>query len=169
MHIWMTPAFLGSLLAFSTTSADCQTQLSPTPKRNIQVKVVGAKTYSETHLGGTAANSGNRARITRVYLQVPKSLYFSASNPDENVDEGVFTLQDSQGRDYIFGDNQSGSFGVQHKNNVLEIYWICAYRPVPVEERKSLHIKTRLYFYNRAPRGKAVGSRWLDIPVRYYP
>lgn len=170
MYIRVTESFFGSCLFFVVSSALCQPQSTLTSKQNIQVKVIGAKTYSEKHIGGVGAVSGNRARIIKAYLQVPKGLTFATDNGDEGVDmdEGVFTLQDSQGENYIFG-SQSGGFGTPCKNNVLGIYWICAYRPVPEKERKSLRLKTRLYFYKRSSPGKSVGSRWLDIPVKYYP
>lgn len=167
MYIQVIKALFGSCLFLVVSSAPCQTQSTSTSEQDIQVEIIGAKTYSEKHIGGVGAASGNRARIIQVYMRVPKDLFFGPINNDV-PDEGVFTLQDSQGQNYLSVEH-SASFGTSEKKDVSEIYWIGAYRPVPEKERKSLRLKTRLYFYKRTSNDKSVGSRWLDIPVKYYP
>lgn len=167
MKKWIVRFCLGVFLITGNNIAVAQDKRSTLPGK-VDIHFVGAKTYSEKHIGGVGAKSDNRARILIVYLQLPQYLKnFKFNNLDENIDEGIFTLQDSRGKHYL--PVAPSSSGIRRmKNNVFQIYFITPYFSVPVKEHKLLRFKSRIYLHNHSTSSKPI-SYWLDVPVAYYP
>jgi len=150
-----------SLMSFTASGQDIKL---PSLKDS-DVQLIGAKTYSEKHIGGVGAKSGNRARIVQLSLRFPKRyISFSFDSPETENSLQLFTLQDSGGKNYLPVGDASGNYG-RDKKGVFRLYWICPYIEVPNKERKSLRFKGRLYLGASSSSNNPIATYLLDIPV----
>ena len=175
MRKWASTVSFGYFMFWVASCAYCQSAAVPASKQNIQVKVIGARTDSYLQKRrGNFGPSGTRTRVVLVHIQVPVGLEFLTSNPHgdqngETVDETFYTLRDKQGKQYMDNDFQEFGISPANKNNVQSISWTTKDTPVAPQSRKSLRFIVKLYFFKHSSKGRSesVGSRWLDIPVKY--
>jgi hypothetical protein len=176
MRKWVSTASFGYFMFWVASCAHCQSAAVPGAKQNIQVKVIGARTDSYLQKRrGNFGPVGTRVRVVLVHIQVPVGLELSTSNPHqdqngETVSETFYTLRDKQGKQYMDNDSQELGISPANRNNVQSISWITKDTPIASKSRKSLRFKVKLYFFKRHSKGlvrQLVGSRWLDIPVKY--
>ena len=173
---WASALVFSCFVFTGVHCAQCHSAPIATPKQNIQIKVIGARTDSRLGKYTGVVEPKARARVVLVHIQVPAGLEISTSYPhkdqnEETVDETFNTLRDSKGKDYLNDYPQSLGISNPNKNNIQTISWIAPYEFIALQKRKSLRFKVKLYFFKRASKNigrQMVESRLLDIPVRYY-
>lgn len=156
--------FLPNAIALSQANPRKPAKVSPAISG---VKFLSARTYSAKHAGDVAADSDGRARFLRVAIRFPARFNnFALYTANREGDDGVYTLQDSTGRNYLAFEHGTGSYG-KEKDGVFRFKWITPLSAIPLAERKSLRFKARIFMRDTTSKSKTQIPYWIDVPVKY--